>query len=385
MGLLLFVSSMGTVQKYAGTAAVLVSLPIYMLFATVAWPRIELATRRVGNRTALIVALVGLVLIAAVLAVAYPHLNVHTPGQGSDRDDGVNIGARRLLHGEYPYGPRTYLGNPIDMLPGDLLLAAPFVAAFGSVAYSNVFWLAVLVGLLVVLGRPLAAAVIGVGVALALSPGVLREYLTGGDLIANTITVTTAALALYWLAPKRAGGITAALFLGLALASRANFAFLLIPLTAALAGRVGWRRTSWLLAVTAGVACALLAFVVAGSQGREALRVSNQLDALGRFGAALTLLLALLIALGLAIHTRQFHASTILAQAAAVQVIFPVALVVHASIAASRFDASPLVSGYGVPALLLALPCPLLAATTVVAWRRRFALDSPATPALRVG
>ena len=230
MGFLLFVSSMGTIQKYAGTAAAIISLPVYLLFATIVWPRIEQASWRVGNRAALAAAVIGFVGIAVVLAVAYPHLNVHTPGHGSDRDDAVNIGAQRLLHGEYPYGPLTYLGNQIDELPGDLLLAAPFVAVFGSVAYSNVFWLVVLVGLLVVLGRPLAASVIGVGVALALAPGVLREYLTGGDLIANTITVTAATVALCGLAQRRLGGVAAALFLGLALASRANLALLLIHL-----------------------------------------------------------------------------------------------------------------------------------------------------------
>ena len=62
-------------------------------------------------------------------------------GGGSDSDDALNLATRALLHGEYPYRIRTYLGSPATYLPGSLLLAVPFVL-LGNAAYQDLFWLA---------------------------------------------------------------------------------------------------------------------------------------------------------------------------------------------------------------------------------------------------
>ena len=70
-----------------------------------------------------------------------------------------------------------------------------------------------------------------------LSPGVLREYVTGGDLIANTVYVAATTVAVYALATRRWAGAIAAAALGVTLASRGNFAFVLIPLAFVLAVR----------------------------------------------------------------------------------------------------------------------------------------------------
>jgi len=258
-------------------------------------------------------------------------------------------------------GPLTYLGNPISQLPGALVLAAPFVAVFGSSAYANIFWLAVLVALLVIVGRPLPASVASVATAVVLSPGILREYLSGGDLIANAIYVAAASVAVLRLAAHRRAGPLAALALGLTLASRANFALVLIPIAIAVARREGLRRACVLMFISTFTGVALVAVAVARPAGRASLRVSDHLNALGRTGSAATVAIGITIAVVLALRTHRWTASNLLAQAAFVQVLFPIALVVDASATTERLDFSPLISGYGVPALLLALPCSLAA------------------------
>jgi hypothetical protein len=355
VGVLLFLSSAGTIQKYAGTAAAVVSFPLFLLAAVALLPRLEQMSLRFTNRQALFAAGAGLLLFTVALVVIYPHANTHTPGVGSDRDDSANIGAHRLLHGEYPYGPHTYLGLPVSQLPGALALAAPFVAAFGSSAYANILWLAALVALLVIVGVPFPAGVTVVAAAIVLSPGLLREYLTGGDLIANAIYVAAATVAIFRLAARRYTGPLAAIALGVTLASRLNFAFVLIPIVVALVRLHGARRASALLAVSVLTAGALSAVALIHPAGRESLRVADHLSDLGRVGAAATVAIALAIAVILAARTRRWTESTVLGQAAFVQALFPLALVVHASVAAARLDFAPLISGYGVPPLLLAL------------------------------
>ena len=357
LGILLFLSSAGTLQKYAGTVAAIASLPIFLLAGTFLYPYAEQAATRLSDRQALLAAAAGLALLAVALVVVYPHANSHAPGVGSDRDDAANIGAHRLLSGEYPYGALTYLGNPISQLPGALVVAVPFYAAFGTSAYANVFWLGVLVALVALIGRSLPIGFAVVATTVVLSPGLVREYLTGGDLIANAVYVAVAAVGLLRLAPRRYAGPAAAVAIGLALASRANFALVLIPLAAALIARQGLRRAIGLLLVSVIATSSLVAVALAHPRGRDSLRVSDHLSALGRAGSASTVALAIGIAVLLAVRTRQWNDRAVLGEAAIVQALFPIALVINASAKTSSLDFSPLVSGYGVPALLLFLPC----------------------------
>jgi hypothetical protein len=357
LGVLLFLSSAGTIQKYAGTAAAVISLPLLLAAAFVVYPYVERETSRLDRRQALLAAGLGLLLLTLALILVYPHANGHAPGAGSDRDDAANIGAHRLLSGEYPYGPLTYLGNPISQLPGALLFAAPFYAALGNSAYANVFWLAVLVALVALVGASLPLGVAVVSTTVVLSPGLLREYLTGGDLIANAVYVALTTVAVYRLFAGRYAGPLAAAALGVALASRANFVLILIPLAPALIRRAGPRRALALMAISVAVALSLIAVAFARPAGRDSLRVSDHLSALGRFGSTTTVAFAIVIALILALCTRRWSEGAVLGEAAVVQALFPIALVVNASIDTSSLDFSPLVSGYGVPALLLFLPC----------------------------
>lgn len=370
LGGVLFLSSVGTIQKYLGTAAAVVSLPICIAAAVLGLPQIEPVVIRVSERQAVGIAIAGIVVLAVALVVVYPHANTHAVGSGSDRDDAADLGAHRILHGRYPYGPRTYLGLPISQMPGALALAVPFTA-MGHSAYANVFWLAVLLAMLALAAGAISIAV-GVGAAaIILSPGLVREYLTGGDLIANAVYVAVAATLVYAAVHRRFAGLAAAALLGVALASRANFVLVLVPLAIAIHSRTGLRRTISLLGVVAGVALGLVLIPLVRPAGRESFRISNHLDVLGRVGSGLTIAAAILLALYLALRRRNWTATEILWQSALVQALFPLALVIHASVVAHSLDASSLISGYGVPAYLLALPSAAAAAVSSARWEGR--------------
>lgn len=253
----LFLASSGTVQQYlglAGVAAYLVGLAIVVPLADrIALPWLR---RRVDDNQALLLAGATLVGLVVVLAVVYPHANVHTPSSGSDRDDAANIGTSHLFHLHYPYSTPTYLGNMISQLPGAFVLDAPFVA-LGSSAYQNVLWLAVLFLLLRWWARDARAALFAVWLTLALSPALLREYLNGGDVIANAVAMLAFMVGAMHL---RASWMrfACAIGLGLALAWRPNVWYWLPLFTAAVWRRDGLRRAFELTACSIAVSAALI-------------------------------------------------------------------------------------------------------------------------------
>lgn len=195
--------------------------------------------------------LVGMVVAFAVL---FPQLNSQMPGQGSDRDDALNVAIAAMFRGEYPYAQTTYLGNPITPLPGALLLAIPFWS-LGNAALQAVAWLAVWSAALLAVRRTWLT-VLAIA-ASALSPEAVRETLTGGDLLANGVYV---ALAIWFAfravaakAPSAGRMLLAVLLLGIALTSRPNFLLLLPVVFAAVARQSGLLRAL----LTVGGACAV--------------------------------------------------------------------------------------------------------------------------------
>jgi len=180
--------------------------------------------------------------------VIYPRANVHLAMRGSDRDDALFDAARALLHGRYPYSRPTYLGNPITPLPGALILAAPFVL-LRNVALANVFWSAVLVGTLWWWLRDLRPAVLALLLAL-LSPEVMHEIATGGDMFANGIYVGAFALLVAVVIPRAdvhvLAKVGAVALLGLGLSSRPTYWLVLPALFSYLRVRAGTRLAiSW--------------------------------------------------------------------------------------------------------------------------------------------
>lgn len=258
--LITFVSS-GLVHKYAGTAGVVVHLAVVTA--------VLFAARRVGGwisgfceKHFKVLAGLACVVLAVGFVVTHPMEDSRGPGKSSDRDEGLNLAVTRLLHGETPYYPPNPVAGPLSVLPGSITLAVPFVVA-GDSAWQNLFWLPVF---LVVAWRYLGdktAALLLLAIPLGLSPSMLYEFVSGGDLITNAIFVSvffvfaihawTTASSAPWLR------ILACVLLGIALASRANFV-LLIPPFAALV----WRESGFRAALVASAitGCVVLAITV---------------------------------------------------------------------------------------------------------------------------
>jgi hypothetical protein len=354
----LFLASSGTVQQYlglAGVAAYAVGLSLVVPLALrIALPWFE---RHVSERQALILAGVTFVVLVVVFAVVYPHANLHMQGHGSDRDDAANIGTRRLFHGEYPYAQPTYLGNMISQLPGAFILDAPFVA-MGSSAYQNVFWIAALFVLLRWWARDSRVALAAMWLALALSPALLREYLNGGDVIANTVAMLAFMLGVLYL-PTCWAPAAAAIGLGLALSWRPNLGYWLPLFLVAVARRHGWRAALGYTTVSVAVCAAVtLPFYIPHRHDFAPLLTARKVkryDGVVPKSSVVVLGATALLALGVASRMLRGRLS-LLTGCAVLQAFLLGFVVLLASISAGKPDFSPLVLAYGlfflVPATL---------------------------------
>lgn len=354
----LVLASAGTLDQYLGlggvaayAVAVAVAVPLALRLG------LPLLAAHVDERRALVLAGATYLALAVAFALAYPRLNVHSGMRGSDRDDAATIAANHLMHLQYPYSTRTYLGNLVSQLPGAVILAVPF-AALGSSAYQNLFWLPVL---FLALARSLGdrrLALAALWIVVLGSPAVLRELLTGGDLIANNAYLIVFALGIAvepTTRPRRAGRIASAVGLGLGLSSRAN-ALLLVPLLfAVLARRGGVAVASRLVGLALAVWVAVTVPFWAYSPGGFSPLLTA--DKIGRLDTVLphaTWIVAgagTLLALGLALSVRPRVAAALRAFAL-VQGVSLGASVVLASLAARSIDLGFLLLGYGMFALL---------------------------------
>ncbi len=289
-----------------------------------------------------------------MFAVVYPHANSHSGLTGSDRDDAANIATRHLLHLRYPYTTPTYLGNYVSQLPGALFLDTPFVL-LGNSAYQNLFWLpAFFLGLRYYFSDArLALFVIWFTL---LAPAVMREFVTGGDLIANSVYVLLFVLGVIRFDASTRGGrawkVAAALALGVALSSRANFVFIVPLVFACLV-----RRESWRSAVTyvglALAACVLvtLPFYLHDTSGFSPLLTEGKFSRLNDVlphSSAVVLGMAGLLTLFLAWRRITRFDVSVFRSDVLVQGFLMVAVVVLSSIDVGRLDFSFLVLGYGL-------------------------------------
>lgn len=353
-----FIGSAATVQKYGGTASTIAYLVVLLGAVPVLLRESALLAPRIPASLVLPAAVASFVLIAVLFVVIYPHANTHAAGIGSDRDDAADMGAHALLQGHWPYHGLTYLGHPISQLPGLLLLAVPFVA-LGHSAYAAFFWLPVLFVLLWQLRREGQAPLLLTWLALIASPVVVREVVTGGDLLANTVSVMLAA----WLVDvalahrHRWGVVLAGLFLGFVLSSRLNFLFVLPPLAVLAWRRHGVRSAPAFLAPTVvGFAAVTLPFYI-GRASFPPFKASDHLKGFnGSIPGGQTLVIAAGVVLSLALAlVVESSLATVFMQTAVVQSFFLVAVAVHDSIQAGTLDLYALTPGYGFPVALLAL------------------------------
>ena len=195
------------------------------------------------------------VITVSMFAVLNPWEDGKGPGKSSDRDEGLNMAVERIMHGETPYYPQNSVAGPLSLLPGAIVIAAPFVA-LGDSGYQNVFWIFIFFALAAWHFRDRIVALSWLMLILFLSPAVAYEYISGGDLIANGIYVPLSlALAIHvWGKPESSKWlkVVVCLFVGVCLTSRSNLPFL-VPLFAAAIWRV------------AGVKSAIVASVMTSS------------------------------------------------------------------------------------------------------------------------
>jgi hypothetical protein len=230
-----------------------------------------------------VLAMLALLLVLAVVLFVYPRVNVHTPMHGSDRDDALLDATSALLHGHYPYGQPTYLGNPITPMPGALILAIPFVL-LGNVGLANVFWCGALFLVLRWLLHDSRPALVVLAIAL-LSPEVMHEIATGGDMFANGVYVGIFLLLVAqaarsseksWL--RKAG---AAALLGVGLSSRPTYLFALPALFQYLRIRTGVRAAAGWTALSVVVLLGITApFYFAAPTEFAPLHLSSKLTSM---------------------------------------------------------------------------------------------------------
>jgi hypothetical protein len=254
----LIIPSTCVVQKYFGLWAVAsyTVLASGILFLGRRYFFEPLAAR-MTNARAVFLAVATFAVMIACFALIHPIADTALPGRGSDRDDALNLATWELLKGNFPYYGRTYLGNYITPMPGSIVLAAPFVL-LGDCAWQSFFWLLAFLLVARRITGHLGRSLILLWVCLALSPVVLHELVTGGDLLANGIYVLVFVV---WLFEATASSTrawkkaAAAVLLGIGLSSRANFALVLPLVFSAMARNAGWKTAAGYLAVT----CATLA------------------------------------------------------------------------------------------------------------------------------
>ena len=207
-------------------------------------------------------ALAGATFLAILVAylILYPLANSGKFGPGSDQEDSMNIGVQELLHGRYPYYSRTYLGNFVAAMPGELILSAPWVL-LGNSAYQNIFWLLVFFLVTLDLSKNLASTLSVYWLILVICPAIVHQVATGSDDISNSIYVCCFCYLVLKYSSDPAPGkwklAASAILLGLSISSRSNFVLVLPLLFAAIASRCGLARAALCLAI-ASATCVIV-------------------------------------------------------------------------------------------------------------------------------
>jgi hypothetical protein len=355
----LLIPSLAVVQKYLGIAGVVAYASVVTLVLYIGHRWVFRAfTLRVSEETVPWLVVATFLALLLMFLILYPLANSGIVGPGSDRDEALNIASTELLRGHYPYYQETYFGNPISPMPGALLLAIPFVL-IGNSAYQNLFWLFVFFLFTRSHLKDGRSALLLLWTILALSPVVLQEFVTGGDYLANSIYVM---LAIVWLvrAVLRSdlGGwetLVPAVFLGIALSSRANFATLLPLIFSALVAVSGWKTAAKCVAVTCVMSAAItLPFYIYDPQGFSPL--SNTAGKLGDFRSMIPFvgiivpLVTGLISLVLALQSANHDLDIMLRNCAIVLVLPVLCGVVLSSVEAAQ----PVFwfSSFGLPAMI---------------------------------
>lgn len=225
------IPSSGTVYKYFGYPGLIVYINVVCLAVLLGY-RFVMAKflSLVTEKQAFWLMCLTMLGLLVAFVIVYPLANSGLMGSGSDRDEALNIAATELVHLRYPYYNKTYLGGPISPLPGAIILAIPFVL-IGNSAYQNFFWLMAFFQFTKTYLKDGRLALILIWSILELSPEILREFLTGGDGLSNSIYVLIFVLLLIRLIFEsninKLLKILIAILLGISLSSRPHLIFIL--------------------------------------------------------------------------------------------------------------------------------------------------------------
>ena len=259
--------SLYSVEKFTGAVGLV--LYVVALPVGIAVVRSWLWTPGPGRDIALLTALVAVLVVG--LLVLYPLADSGRIGGGSDNDEALNLATRALVRGDDPYARETYLGNPVAVLPGALVLSAPF-ALFGNIAvWVNAFWLGALVLVLWRMGGGADAPASTLALGLFLCVAGMNTWIVGSDRLGNTICVLLLSIGVCALASRDHGSFPlagCALVLGIGLSWRINFVLVVPPLLAFVAARRGWQAAVVTgVALGAGFALVTLPFLLADPAG----------------------------------------------------------------------------------------------------------------------
>ncbi len=184
----------------------------------------------------------------------------------------------------------------------------------------------------------------------------MREFLTGGDLIANSVYVLLFVLGVIRFDPSTRGGrawkVAAALALGVALSSRANFIFLVPLVFACLVRRESWRAAAAYVGLAlAACAAVTLPFYLYDTSGFSPLLTEGKfarLNSVLPHSSVVVLTAAGFLTLYLAWRRVDRRDVTVFRNDVLVQGFLMVAVVALSSIQVGRLDFSFLVLGYGL-------------------------------------
>jgi hypothetical protein len=279
---------MGYFQKYFGTSGALMYYAFGCALLLVCTNHLTRPLYRMNERHSTGLAVGTLFFIMIAFSWVYPIFDSPSRRGGSDREEALNLSATQLLHGRYPYYPKTQLGNPISPLPGAVLLALPFVL-LGNSAYQNLFWLTMLYITLKSYFGDGRKALLLCWLVLLFCPIALLDILTGGDFFTNSIYVLILMLYLVRVVPDPTRAISekllASALLGLAVSSRANYLLLLPVVFSTLVQHSGWKPAIQYLGLTCLTAGVLtIPFYLYDPAGFSPLHTASKI---GRFGSVL--------------------------------------------------------------------------------------------------
>ncbi|HEX6494910.1 MAG TPA: hypothetical protein VF018_05470 [Acidobacteriaceae bacterium] len=234
--------SYGEVFKILGFRAGIVLCIVFPILATAAFTTLRNGTGH-QHRSRVAATLAGGWIFAAVAYVfLHPLSQRHVFGQGSDRENAIEVACSTLLAGHFPYRNHTFLGNPITPMPGALLFAAPFYL-LGQIGVQNLFWLAIFLYWCYRFWSRGWLSAWYAFVFVLFSPCIMQDVVTGGDFFTNFVyVIVLLSVVVYSLAIPRWKWSTWIwpLVLGIALSSRPIYSVVypcLLAITWQIAGR----------------------------------------------------------------------------------------------------------------------------------------------------